>query len=362
MLGAFGSLLAIWMLTALEINAAWTGPMRFLSDIRSQLVADYSREERGYPIGSLHLAMIEGALRDGRLSLLEARFLGTDLLSLLGFGSSLQGYGGSGGSASTATPVPSETPLPSLTPTPTDPPDASQTPPPVRTEKPAKEPKPTKTPKPTVKPPAQPLKAVHPILECVLDDGEGGYRAYFGYKNDNDHPVTVPIGTDNRFSPAPQARGQPTEFQPGRARNAFRVDSDGSNLVWTLQGHTSTATAYTKRCHQNEENLDPTPTPEPTEPPLGDAQPPPESVDDSVLLHGTDDPQSGSTTQDVQSDIPPTHDPTQDCTRVKCKPKPTSASGSEEGDSTARKGPPQKGKSDPDSADVERTHENAGKS
>jgi len=46
--------------------------------------------------------------------------------------------------------------------------------------------------------------------------GGGAYTAYFGYKNDNMGEVTVPVGPNNRFSPAPQDRSQPTTFQSGR--------------------------------------------------------------------------------------------------------------------------------------------------
>jgi uncharacterized repeat protein (TIGR01451 family) len=67
--------------------------------------------------------------------------------------------------------------------------------------------------------------------------------AYFGYNNPNSIPVTIPVGTNNRFSPSPQDRGQPTVFQPGRHVDVFTVTFTGSNLVWTLNGRTSTASA-----------------------------------------------------------------------------------------------------------------------
>jgi hypothetical protein len=86
---------------------------------------------------------------------------------------------------------------------------------------------------------------VRPILECVADHGDGTYAAYFGYKNDNDYAVDIPIGGHNKFTPAPQDRGQPTTFQPGRTpyypNAAFSIDFDGSPLVWTLYGRTATA-------------------------------------------------------------------------------------------------------------------------
>jgi hypothetical protein len=91
----------------------------------------------------------------------------------------------------------------------------------------------------------QPLR---PILECVLDNLDGTYTAHFGYKNENATAVEVPIGSGNRFTPAPQDRGQPTTFEPGRTpfypNNAFSFDWDGAgNVVWVLTGPAGTRTA-----------------------------------------------------------------------------------------------------------------------
>ena len=124
---------------------------------------------------------------------------------------------------------------------------------------------------------------VRPILECVeeiylipLDDDLMikaqvsleplvYYRAHFGYKNDNDENVIIPIGNDNKFTgggSSDQDRGQPTEFEPGRTdyypNSEFYVDFDGTNLVWTLKGpdgstRTSTASSNSKRCEVPEE-------------------------------------------------------------------------------------------------------------
>lgn len=93
--------------------------------------------------------------------------------------------------------------------------------------------------------------SVRPILECVLDHEDGTFSAFFGYFNGNDMNVTIPVGTDNRFSPAPQDRGQPIMFESGRSPfypdAAFHILWDGvGNVVWTLtgpDGQTRTATA-----------------------------------------------------------------------------------------------------------------------
>ena len=93
---------------------------------------------------------------------------------------------------------------------------------------------------------------VRPILECVANNGNGSYTAYFGYRNDNNLPVTLPIGSANKFSPSPQDRGQPTTFAPGRTpywpNAAFSIPFDGNNLVWTLDGRTATASANSAPC------------------------------------------------------------------------------------------------------------------
>ncbi len=100
-----------------------------------------------------------------------------------------------------------------------------------------------------ISPPTSPVK---PILECVEDLGGGNYKAHFGYLNENSQEVTINIGSDNKFTPTPEDRGQPITFNVGRTNyypdSAFTIDFDGSNLVWTLKGpdgntRTSTASA-----------------------------------------------------------------------------------------------------------------------
>ena len=106
---------------------------------------------------------------------------------------------------------------------------------------------------------------VRPILECVAPGAEGGYVAYFGYLNQStldDEPtsVDIAIGDSNKFTPGVQDRGQPTTFAPGRTgfvddggvfkpeNAAVAVSFDGSNLVWTLDGRTSTASSSSTAC------------------------------------------------------------------------------------------------------------------
>lgn len=103
-------------------------------------------------------------------------------------------------------------------------------------------------------PPPPPTLGISPVLECVKNNGNGSFNARFGYLNRNSTVVTVPVGTNNRFSPDPQDRGQVAAFQPGRIVWAFEVTWPGSgNLVWTLKGpdnqnRTATASSTSQAC------------------------------------------------------------------------------------------------------------------
>jgi|GEM_PF-854163 len=92
-------------------------------------------------------------------------------------------------------------------------------------------------------------KPVRPVLECVTNNGDGTYTAYFGYKNDNTVSVYIPAGIKNKFTPTPQDRGQTKVFLPGRHYRVFTVTFNGSNLVWTLNGRTSTASSNSAPCN-----------------------------------------------------------------------------------------------------------------
>jgi hypothetical protein len=121
-------------------------------------------------------------------------------------------------------------------------------------------------------------EGISPILECVEELGRGEYRAHFGYETHNTTDVTVPIGSQNKFTGGGvvgEDQGQPTLFEypapnyPSPSRmgrtgfypnNPFFVDFDGTNLVWTLQGpdgntKTSTASINSKKCPVEEETF-----------------------------------------------------------------------------------------------------------
>lgn len=155
----------------------------------------------------------------------------------------------------TNTPVPPPTTsTPTSTPTPTGTPTLAVTP--ANTSIPTSTATPTNTPTPS---PTITLLGVQPITECVSDNGDGTFTAYFGYLNQNASAVNVPVGPENRFNPAPQDRGQPTTFQPGRVVAAFSVVANNNNtLTWTLQGSVTSAGSADPPC------ATPTPTSTPT--------------------------------------------------------------------------------------------------
>jgi hypothetical protein len=101
----------------------------------------------------------------------------------------------------------------------------------------------------------EPQEDVRPILECVQDNFDGTYTAHFGYLNENLNPVGIPVGNDNKITGgglSGQDQGQPTTFQPGRTDYQpdaeFTVVFNGSNLVWSLDGRTSTASSGSTKC------------------------------------------------------------------------------------------------------------------
>jgi len=102
-------------------------------------------------------------------------------------------------------------------------------------------------------PVASALLNIRPIVECIFADGNGGFIANFGYRNNNTIPVTMTVGANNFFTPAPDGQGQPTIFLPGRQQRVVNIPLKGDAVSWTLigpNGHklTATATAKSKFC------------------------------------------------------------------------------------------------------------------
>ncbi len=86
--------------------------------------------------------------------------------------------------------------------------------------------------------------------ECVYDNKDGTFTAYFGYENLLGAETTVVSdsakNTVNAFTPALPSGGQVSTFKTGRQKGAFGVVFNGDPLVWTVQisqGVKSSATA-----------------------------------------------------------------------------------------------------------------------
>jgi hypothetical protein len=73
------------------------------------------------------------------------------------------------------------------------------------------------------------------FVSCVTNQGST-YSATFGYSSEDTRAKDVPVGSANRFFPAPENRGQPERFVPGNHEKAFTVTGipNGTTLVWSL--------------------------------------------------------------------------------------------------------------------------------
>ncbi|QHT71624.1 T9SS type B sorting domain-containing protein [Rhodocytophaga rosea] len=95
---------------------------------------------------------------------------------------------------------------------------------------------------------------ITPIVECVLDNGNGTFTATFGYINASAEEVTLTAGNSNFFAPAPLKGEVLEKFSPGKNVRAFTaVFKNGTSLTWTIIGPNGTkriavASANTARC------------------------------------------------------------------------------------------------------------------
>jgi len=80
---------------------------------------------------------------------------------------------------------------------------------------------------------------VVPRFECVQTALSGLKIATFGYFNPNSRAVSVQLGSDNRFSPSPGDRRQPTTFLAGTRTNYFSIGYTGPAPSWQLSGATA---------------------------------------------------------------------------------------------------------------------------
>lgn len=82
-------------------------------------------------------------------------------------------------------------------------------------------------------------RRIRTYVTCFESLPEGVRRVWFGYNNPNSKPVDIPIGNDNKFTPAPFDRKQPTTFKAGIFDFAVNVVTREPVLVWHLQGKTT---------------------------------------------------------------------------------------------------------------------------
>src|SRR5947199_3827623 len=67
-------------------------------------------------------------------------------------------------------------------------------------------------------------QSVSPSFEGWYQNPDGTYTFSFGYFNRNyKEEPDIPIGPNNRFTPGPEDRGQPTHFMPRRQFRTFGV-------------------------------------------------------------------------------------------------------------------------------------------
>jgi hypothetical protein len=82
------------------------------------------------------------------------------------------------------------------------------------------------------------LKEIEPFLVCMEKAGDDGKHVFwFGYQNTAGAEMTIPIGSDNKFTPPPFDRGQPTIFRRGYTFLGLRVATSEPKLMWHLQNY-----------------------------------------------------------------------------------------------------------------------------
>jgi len=227
--------LFLWILALVWATSFGAGQFSFLAGLNSHLFADYSPDSFGQSMKSLKLAIFGDVFSASLSSSEEMASLEIAMQGLVPTATLEHG-------ALILTLTPTTTSTPSPTTTPENFPEAT---------KPASE---TATPKATeVVPTATASRQkVDPILDCVVDNGDETFTAYFSYKNHNSFKVTIPISIENKFTPGSKDRGQPTTFAPGRSSTypdaAFQITFDGEPLTWHLDGGTSTASENSNFC------------------------------------------------------------------------------------------------------------------
>ena len=104
---------------------------------------------------------------------------------------------------------------------------------------------------------------VVPLYRGWFAGADGRTYAAFEYLNRNSaETLDIPIGADNRFTPGPADRGQPTHFLPGHRAGVFAVplpEDSTEEINWTLRvrGATLTVPSNLGRLYEIEGLVDP---------------------------------------------------------------------------------------------------------
>jgi hypothetical protein len=243
----------------LVIRVSGAEQISFIADLNSKLKANYGIDLFADSFGAIQLSLIPDIFNnegDPQGNDSVAQILSSPVPTI-----TASSWEEPTPQSPTATSVPTKFPSPTstLSPTYTSTFTATVTP----TQEPTKTPGVTKIPLPTTTPkqtstPSQ--QHVQPILECVKENHDETYTAFFGYKNPNSNLIKIDIGGMNKFDPSPDDQGQPTIFEPGRTApypNAeFSIDFKDSEVRWHLGGLVATASVESIPCEG--------PSPEPT--------------------------------------------------------------------------------------------------
>ena len=99
-------------------------------------------------------------------------------------------------------------------------------------------------------PPAAAAPPPIPIVDCVLVQPNGSFRAVFGYYYGGPSSVTIPYGPYNYAWPSDLTGSLPTTFEPGPHQGAFATPLQPKNakVTWVIAGWGSTASWRTTRC------------------------------------------------------------------------------------------------------------------
>ncbi|MFC1643165.1 hypothetical protein ACFL5O_10865, partial [Myxococcota bacterium] len=124
---------------------------------------------------------------------------------------------------------------------------------------------------------------VHPVLQCVRRYKEPYGAALFGYRNDSDFAVRVPLGASNQLVPD-SGQAPPTELLPGVHPREFWAPLDLSQTVtWELAGESVVASGSSALCELGDVPAGSEPQPAPSVVPIDGPQVLFDSVADQIV-------------------------------------------------------------------------------